>query len=82
MTKWEVRSKWKELHNKPELRNTLSPEVRDSWERCYDYNLNPQLRENPYICTRYELSQAQDNVGYLIEASDRVMSSLYEFVAG
>lgn len=82
MTKWEVRSKWKELHNKPELRNTLRPEVRDSWERCYDYNLNPQLRENPYVCTRYELKQAQDNVGNLIEASERVMSSLYEFVAG
>jgi PAS domain S-box-containing protein len=82
MTNWEIRNKWKELHSKPDLRNTLRPEVRDSWERCYDYNLDPQLRENPYICTSAELVQAQDNAGYLMEASDLVMSSLYEFVAG
>lgn len=82
MTNWEIRQKWKELHHNPDSRNTLRPEIRDSWERSYDYNINPMLRENPYICTQTEFLQYQDNAGYLIEASNRVMNSLFEFVAG
>ncbi len=81
MTNWEIRQKWKELHQNADQRNTLRPEIRDSWERSYDYEINPMLRENPYICTQAELLQYQDNAGYLIEASDRVMNSLFEFVA-
>lgn len=82
MTNWELRQKWKELHQNPELRNTLRPEIRDSWERSYDLEINPMLRENPYICTPTELAQSLENAGYLIEASQRVMNSLFEFVAG
>lgn len=82
MTNWELRQKWKELHHNPELRNALRPEIADSWERSYDYQINPYLRENPYICTRAELTQYQDNSAYLIETSDRIMNSLFEFVAG
>ncbi len=82
MTNWELRQKWKEMHQKPELRNALRPEISDSWERSYDLGINPYLRENPYICTRAELTQYQDNSSYLIQTSDRVMKSLFEFVAG
>jgi len=82
MTNWEIRQKWKELHQNAALRNTLRPEIRDSWERSFDYGINPMLRENPYICTQNEFLQYKDNAGYLIEASNRVMNSLFEFVAG
>lgn len=82
MTKMEIRRKWNELHTSPELRNTLRPEIKDSWERSYDYNINHLLRENPYICTASELNQYRDNAAYLIETSYPVMNSLFEFVAG
>ncbi len=82
MTNWEIRQKWKEMHQNSESRNSLRPEIRDSWERSYDYAINPLLRENPYICTKSEFLQYQDNAGYLMEASNRVMNSLFEFVAG
>lgn len=81
MTNWENRKRWKELHLKSDLTNTLRPEIRDSWERSYDYEIDPQLRENPYICTRSELNQYRDNVGYLIEESYPVMTSLFEYAA-
>lgn len=82
MTGKELRRDWEALHNKPELRSTLRPEVRDSWERSYDYGIDPYLRENPYICTREELNQYREASQFLVEASRPVMDSLLEYVAG
>lgn len=82
MTNEELRKKWEELHQNPNLRSTLRPEIRDSWERSYDFGINPRLHENPYICTRTEFTQCRDNAGYLVNASRSVMDSLMEFVAG
>lgn len=82
MTNEELRKKWEELHQDLSLRNTLRPEIRDSWERSYDFKINPRLHENPYICTRTEFIQYRDKAGYLVEASRSVMNSLMEFVAG
>ena len=56
MTNWGIRQKWKELHQNPDLRNTLRPEIRDSWERSYDYGINPMLREKSLICTQNEFA--------------------------
>lgn len=82
MTNEELREKWELLHQNPQERNGLRPEIKDSWERSYDFGINPRLRENPYICTDTELKQYRDNSGYLVEASRSVMKSLMEFVAG
>lgn len=78
----DLREKWKYLHRHPEAREELRQEIRDSWERSYDYGVNPGLRENPYICTKTELARYQANSAYLIETSQPVMSALFEFVAG
>ncbi|MGE5405055.1 MAG: sigma-54-dependent Fis family transcriptional regulator, partial [Candidatus Saccharibacteria bacterium] len=78
----ELRERWKLLHRHPEMRDTLSPEIRDSWERSYDYGVNPGLRENPYICTEDELARYQMNSSHLIETTQPVMDSLFQFVAG
>jgi transcriptional regulator of acetoin/glycerol metabolism len=82
LTNKELREKWEELHQDPNARNTLRPEIRDSWERSIDFGINPRLRENPYIYTKAELTQYRDNAGYLVQASRSVMNSLLEFVAG
>lgn len=78
----ELTEKWKYLHRYPEAQEGLRPEIRDSWQRSYDYGVNPGLKENPYICTAEELARHQANSAYLIETSSPVMSSLFEFVAG
>src|SRR5665647_1922338 len=82
MTDKELLDKWKLLHSDPAERNTLRPEIRDSWERSYDYGVNKYLHENPYVCTQSELTQYRDNASFLIEMSSSVMTNLYEFVAG
>lgn len=78
----EVRRKWLQLHRKPETRENLRPEIRDSWERSYGAGVSPFLRQNPYICTKTELAQAREASHYLLEIAEPVMKDLYEFVAG
>lgn len=82
MTNEELKRKWQELHENPELRKALRPEIRDSWERSYQYGINPKMFQNSYIFTEYELKQAQEESHYLIEMALPVMENLYEFVAG
>ncbi len=78
----EMRKKWIQMHNSPELRDKLRPEIKYSWERSYDAGVNPYLRENAYICTEAELSQARSNSQYLMNISEPVMKDLNEFVNG
>ena len=82
MTERELLTKWKKLHADPAERETLRPELRDSWERCYAYGVDKYLRENAYICTRAELNNYRDKAGFLIETSGPIMDSLYEFISG
>ncbi len=82
MNDFELKDRWKKLHQDPEARNTLRLEIRDSWERSYAYGVNKYLRQNPYVCTQTELTQYRDNASFLIETSSSVMSNLYEFVSG
>lgn len=81
MTNKELRNKWEQLHNDPSLRNTLRPEIQDSWERCYAMGVDKYLRENSYICTQSELKENQDNASFLIETSSSIMNNLFEFVS-
>lgn len=78
----ELRKRWEDLHKYPEQRSSLRPEIRDSWERSYDFGIDPYLRENPYICTQTELDQYREASSFLVEASRPVMNSLLEYVAG
>lgn len=77
-----LRKTWEDYHKHPELRCNMRPEVRDSWERSYDYGIDPYLRENPYICTGEELEQYRQTSSFLLEAARPVMNSLMEYVAG
>ncbi|MEQ8201226.1 MAG: sigma 54-interacting transcriptional regulator [Syntrophomonadaceae bacterium] len=77
----EIRERWKQLHADPALRNTLRPEIRDSWERCYASGVDRYLRENSYILTQTELREHQDKVRGLMETSSSVMHGLYQFVS-
>ncbi|MGI6548455.1 MAG: sigma-54-dependent Fis family transcriptional regulator [Syntrophomonadales bacterium] len=82
MNKKELRRRWEDLHTSPELRATLRPEIRDSWERSFQYRVNPYLKENPYVLNGSDFQLALENASYLIETSQPVMSILSEFVAG
>ena len=82
MTNAQLKDRWRRLHREPEYRNTLRPEIRSSWERCYDRGIDPYLRENPNICTESEIARAQQASHSLIEVSQSVMQDLYESVAG
>ncbi|HNX92683.1 MAG TPA: sigma 54-interacting transcriptional regulator [Syntrophomonas sp.] len=78
----EMRKRWMQMHNNPNLRDTLRPEIKYSWERSIDADVDPYLRENAYICTHNELNQARLESQYLINISNPVMKDLNEFVAG
>ncbi len=77
-----MRKKWIQMHNNPELREGLRPEIKYSWERSYDAGVNPYQRENAHICTEQELAQARNASQYLLKISEPVMQDLNEFVAG
>jgi transcriptional regulator of acetoin/glycerol metabolism len=78
----EMRRRWLQMHNDPDLRDTLRPEIKYSWERSIDAGVDPYLRENAYICTQNELNQARLESQYLINISNPIMKDLNEFVAG
>ena len=82
MNRKELRRRWEELHNSPVARETLRPEIRDSWERSFQYRVNPLLKENPHVLDGSSFKQALDNAGHLVETSLPVMNTLSEFVAG
>lgn len=82
MNNKELTRRWKDLHTNPDLRAELRPEIRDSWERSIHYQVDPGMRENPYIYDAEQLKQAQKHSRYFIETALPVMKSLYEFVAG
>ena len=46
MDRKERRRKWEELHNNPEARKTLRPEILSSWERSYQYGVDPYEEES------------------------------------
>jgi transcriptional regulator with PAS, ATPase and Fis domain len=82
MDRKELRRKWEELHNNPGARKLLRPEVADSWERSYQYGIDPMMRENPYVATEAKRKEALEKSGHLIQVARPVMEQLFEFVSG
>ena len=78
----EVKMMWRNLHEDPQLRKGLRPEIYDSWERSYDYNVERNMREITHLCSPREFSQALDNARHLMETAIPVMERLLEFVKG
>lgn len=77
-----LRAKWKSLHQNGEFRNVLREEIRDSWERSYDYGVDPYKRENSFIVTENELKKYREKSQLLYDASMPVMQNLLRFVTG
>ncbi len=72
---------WQQLHQKPELREGLRREIRDSWERSFSYGVDP-ARDSPIPLTQHEFIVARQESEYLIETASSVMEGLLEFIAG
>jgi transcriptional regulator with PAS, ATPase and Fis domain len=77
-----IRKKWMDMHQDPELRHTLSPDIRDAWERSYQHDIDYMLKANPYILEASELKSMQENSAWLINISLPIMQKLSQFVAG
>ena len=45
----EVKKIWTDLHDKPESRKILRPEILDSWERSNQYNVSPFKKSNEHF---------------------------------
>lgn len=82
MDQKERRRKWEELHNNPEARESLRPEILNSWERSYQYGVDPYMKKNPNIVTQAELERLRSKNEYLIRAARPVMENLVSFIAG
>lgn len=79
----EIRRKWKDMHGDSELRKKeLIPEIMDSWERSYQYNIPRFTRECSSFCMESEYKEALERSQGLIEISLPVAKGLQEFVAG
>jgi len=78
----EVKMMWRQLHEDSALRKGLRPEIYDSWERSYHYNVDRNMRSITHLCSPGELSLALDNSRYLMETAIPVMQRLLEFVKG
>ena len=78
----KVKQIWKALHEGPELRKGLPPEIYDSWERSYHYNVRRGMREVTSLIPERELAQAQEDSKYLMKTAVPVMERLSEFVKG
>ncbi|MGE5450078.1 MAG: sigma-54-dependent Fis family transcriptional regulator, partial [Methanomassiliicoccales archaeon] len=82
MDNHDLRIMWEGLHANEQTRKLLRSEIYQSWERSLQYQVNPKLKENCYICTAQELREAQDNSHYLLDMALPVMNNLSSFVAG
>jgi PAS domain S-box-containing protein len=78
----ETKQKWKDLHANPDLRKELRPEIFDSWERCYRYNVPHFIHEITSFCSEIEYNQFCNTSKYLIETAVPIMEQLVEFVKG
>jgi transcriptional regulator with PAS, ATPase and Fis domain len=74
--------KWHEYHDQPQTRYQLSPAIRNSWERCERFKVDPMMKFNPYVCSQYELVQSTEKYQYLIDCSLPVMENLFHYVTG
>lgn len=78
-----VRQTWKNLHNDPIYRrDTLRPEIYDSWERSYHYNVEPSKKRITYVMPEDKLKTACEESRYLMQIAIPVMERLSKFVKG
>jgi transcriptional regulator with PAS, ATPase and Fis domain len=78
----EMRLKWHEYHDKPQMRYQLSPAIRESWQRCERFKVDPFMKSNPFVCSQYELIQSIEKHQYLIDGCLPVMENLFHYIAG
>ena len=78
----KVKKMWQDLHTNPSLRKKLRPEIYDSWERCYHYNVQRDMRDNTNVSPESDFKKALEDSKYLMETAIPVMERLSEFVKG
>lgn len=71
------RQRWETLHENRRLRQSLRPEIRDSWERSYQYGVLSELRDLP-VCTNEQLRLARHKSSFLLDTALPIMENLMD----
>ncbi len=69
---------WEQLHQDPELRSNLTPEIRASWERSYESGVSPDLLA-PTMCSNLYFD-AQPNLSYMLDVAQPVTEHMLPYL--
>lgn len=74
---------WEDLHMKGSHGEiTLSPVIKESWQRCESMNIDRFMRRNHYVISEQELKKRKADNNALLEEATIGMQSLYDFTKG
>ncbi len=77
----KIQRRWEQLHNNDEMRDSLRPEIRDSWERSMQYGVDPWLRSNSQVLSDDDFRHAIERSSMMIDVALPVMDSIHDFVS-
>lgn len=79
MIKTNSRQFWKKLHDTPECRKELDPEIFASWQRSEHYGVSPYLLSPPK-CSPADL-EAQPNLDYMLDIARPIAKRILPFLS-
>lgn len=82
MSLQEIKMKWHKLHDKPEFRKTLRPEISNSWDRSYQNNISKFSKNFTNFCSKADFKITLENSKHLIDCALPIMETLVEFAKG
>jgi transcriptional regulator with PAS, ATPase and Fis domain len=74
----EIKDYWKRLHANPDLRCELTPDIRKSWERCYQFGLLSNLKGAP-LASKSELD-SQPNLTYMLDIARPIARNMLQYL--
>ena len=80
MTLQEIKTKWHKLHDEPESRESLRPEIAKSWDRSYENEVPVFSKTFDNISSKNDFSNALDNSRHLIDCALPIMESLLTYM--
>ena len=76
----EIKEKWHRLHENPNSREILRPEVLNSWDRNYKNNISAYSKKISYLCSKEDYAYILQKSKSLFESALPVMENLVQFI--
>ncbi|MBP1924928.1 transcriptional regulator with PAS, ATPase and Fis domain [Sedimentibacter acidaminivorans] len=76
----EIKKMWHKLHENPELRNMLRPEILHSWDRSFKNQVSAYSKKTFHLYSKEEYSYALQKSKDLIDCAFPVMENLVQFM--